>query len=63
MDYESLVRLAVGAAALAAEARILGQDGAAFNLVEAGDTLERAAVQSRVPVADGEAELEEQIVV
>ena len=63
MDYESLVRLAVGAAALAAEARIMGQDNAAWALVEAGGALEDAAVQSRVPVAEGETELEEQIVV
>jgi len=58
-----LVRLAVGAAALAAEARILGQDDAAVNLAEAGDALEWAAMRSRVPVAEGETELEEQIVV
>lgn len=43
MEYEALVRMAKAAAALAVEARIMGQDGAAWNLVQAGDELERAA--------------------
>lgn len=47
MEYERLVKLARAAAAMAAEARTLGQDNVAWNLVQAGDELERAAILVR----------------
>lgn len=55
MEYESLLDLAKAAAALAVEARVLGQDGAAWDLVQAGGALEDAAGRARVV----EMELEE----
>lgn len=47
MEYERLMELAKGAAVLAVEARILGEDDAAYGLTEAGMTLERAAARAR----------------
>ncbi len=60
MEYEELVRLAKVSAALAAEARILGQDGAAWNMVQASDELVQAAIEAR-PVEKEEAVVEEEL--
>lgn len=61
MMYDQLVRLAKEVAAQAAVCRILGQDGAAFNLVQAGDELERAAVREREAEEEASAPVGEEV--
>lgn len=59
MKYERLVDLAKTVAAVAVEARILGQDDVAWDLVQAGGELEDAAVRLRRVAEEEEIVVEE----
>ena len=47
MDYQELVSVAVAAAGLAVRARMLGEEEAAWNLIEASDKMALAATELR----------------